>query len=467
MNRFENSYALLPENFYSITPPTPVANPKLLKWNTELAQDLGLKFENLHEKENIFSGNIPLNGAPIAQKYAGHQFGQFNPDLGDGRAHLLTEVISPDGERYDIALKGSGKTPYSRGGDGRAWLGPILREYIVSEAMYNLGIPTTRSLAIVSSGEAVYREAKMPGAIITRIAKSHIRIGTFQWFAAISDIKNLKILLDYSIKRHYPDASSTADFLRAVSFKQARLVAEWMRVGFIHGVMNTDNCLISGETIDYGPCAFMDDYNPDKVFSSIDNYGRYSFSNQSKVIIWNLAQLASALLMLHGDDQNTLEIFQEIINETSKYLSQEYYAQFASKLGIVTPDEKDKRLVDDLLTILAGETADFTNFFSKITNDEKPFKFMMKTAYLTWEKKWQNRVKNIPDAKPTMRQANPVIIPRNHIVEKAIQSALSGDFEPFYSLNEALQKPYDYKGQCNFLNAPKEDEKVTATFCGT
>ena len=211
----------------------------------------------------------------------------------------------------------------------------------------------------------------------------------------------------------------------------------------------------------------MDEYNPDKVFSSIDKYGRYSFSNQSKVIIWNLAQLASALLMLHGDDQNTLEIFQEIINETSKYLSDEYYTQFASKLGIITPDEKDKRLVDDLLTILAGETADFTNFFSKITNDEKPFKFMMKTAYLTWEKKWQNRVKNIPDAKPTMRQANPVIIPRNHIVEKAIQSALSGDFEPFYSLNEALQKPYDYKGQCNFLNAPKEDEKVTATFCGT
>ena len=380
---------------------------------------------------------------------------------------MLTEVISPDGERYDIALKGSGKTPYSRGGDGRAWLGPILREYIVSEAMYNLGIPTTRSLAIVSSGEPVYREAKMPGAIITRIAKSHIRIGTFQWFAAISDIKNLKILLDYSIKRHYPDASSTAEFLRAVSLNQARLVAEWMRVGFIHGVMNTDNCLISGETIDYGPCAFMDEYNPDKVFSSIDNFGRYSFSNQSKVIIWNLAQLASALLMLHDDDQNTLEIFQEIINETSTYLSKEYYAQFASKLGIVTPDEKDKRLVDDLLTILAGETADFTNFFSKITNDERPFKFMMKTAYLTWEKKWQNRVKNIPDAKPTMRQANPVIIPRNHIVEQAIQSALSGDFEPFYSLNEALQNPYDYKGQCNFLNAPREDEKVTATFCGT
>ena len=333
--------------------------------------------------------------------------------------------------------------------------------------MYNLRIPTTRSLAIVSSGEPVYREAKMPGAIITRIAKSHIRIGTFQWFAAISDIKNLKILLDYSIKRHYPDASSTGEFLRAVSLNQARLVAEWMRVGFIHGVMNTDNCLISGETIDYGPCAFMDEYNPDKVFSSIDNFGRYSFSNQSKVIIWNLAQLASALLMLHDDDQNTLEIFQEIINETSTYLSNEYYAQFASKLGIVTPDEKDKRLVDDLLTILAGQTADFTNFFSKITNDEKPFKFMMKTEYLTWEKKWQNRIKNIPNAKQTMRRANPVIIPRNHIVEKAIQSALSGDFEPFYSLNEALQKPYDFKGQCNFLNAPKEDEKVTATFCGT
>ena len=467
MNRFENSYALLPESFYSITPPTPVANPKLLKWNTKLAQDLGLEFESLNEKENIFSGNLPLNGTPIAQKYAGHQFGQFNPDLGDGRAHLLTEVISPDGERYDIALKGSGKTPYSRGGDGRAWLGPILREYIVSEAMYNLGIPTTRSLAIVSSGEPVYRETKMPGAIITRIAKSHIRIGTFQWFAAISDIKNLKILLDYSIKRHYPDVISTAEFLRAVSLNQARLVAEWMRVGFIHGVMNTDNCLISGETIDYGPCAFMDEYNPDKVFSSIDTFGRYSFSNQSKVIIWNLAQLASALLMLHDDDQNTLEIFQEIINETSTYLSNEYYAQFASKLGIVTPDEKDKRLIDDLLTILAGDTADFTNFFSKVTNDERPFKFMMKTAYLTWEKKWQNRVKNIPDAKPTMRRANPVIIPRNHIVEQAIQSALSGDFEPFYSLNEALQNPYDYKGQCNFLNAPREDEKVTATFCGT
>ena len=346
MNNFENSYAKLPENFYSITPPTPVVNPKLLKWNSTLAEELGLKFDSLAEKESIFSGNLPLNGTPIAQKYAGHQFGQFNPNLGDGRAHLLTEVISPKGERYDITLKGSGRTPYSRGGDGRAWLGPVLREYIVSEAMYSLGIPTTRALAIVSSGEPVYREVKMPGAIITRIAKSHIRIGTFQWFSATSDFKNLQTLLDYSIKRHYPDANTTAEFLRVVCLKQAELVAKWMRIGFIHGVMNTDNCLISGETIDYGPCAFIDEYNPDKVFSSIDNFGRYSFTNQSKVIIWNLAQLANSLLILHENEAGTLEEFQEIINEASVYMYQQYYKQFALKLGITFPIKKDEHLIN-------------------------------------------------------------------------------------------------------------------------
>ena len=467
MNNFESSYAQLPESFYSVIPPTPVAVPKLLKWNSQLAEELGLKFESLVEKENIFSGNSPLNGTPIAQKYAGHQFGQFNPDLGDGRAHLLAEVISTKGERYDIALKGSGRTPYSRGGDGRAWLGPVLREYIVSEAMYNLGIPTTRALAIVSSGESVYRETKMPGAIITRIARSHIRIGTFQWFSATSDTSNLQILLDYSIKRHYPDAKSSADFLRAVCLSQAELVAEWMRVGFIHGVMNTDNCLISGETIDYGPCAFMDEYSPSKVFSSIDNFGRYSFINQSKIIIWNLAQLASALLLLHQDESNTLEEFKEIINETSEYMSQQNDIKFASKLGIDTPVQKDKHLISELMTILDEEKADFTNFFSTITHNDQPHKFMKNSAYLTWEKKWHNRIQNIPSAKETMRQANPAIIPRNHNIEKAIQSALSDNFEPFHTLNEALINPYNYKEKSDLSKAPKEDEKVSATFCGT
>ena len=467
MNNFENSYAQLPDGFYSITSPTPVADPKLLKWNSTLAEELGLKFESLAEKESIFSGNFPLNGTPIAQKYAGHQFGQFNPDLGDGRAHLLTEVISPKGERYDITLKGSGRTPYSRGGDGRAWLGPVLREYIVSEAMYSLGIPTTRALAIVSTGEPVYREAKMPGAIITRIAKSHIRIGTFQWFSATSDTKNLQTLLDYSIKRHYPDATTTVEFLREVCLSQAKLVAEWMRIGFIHGVMNTDNCLISGETIDYGPCAFIDEYNPDKVFSSIDNFGRYSFTNQSKVIIWNLAQLASSLLMLHENETGALEDFQEIINETSAYMSQQYYIKFASKLGIDSPVKKDEYLIDELMTILAESNADFTNFFSSITTDSKPYDFMKKMPYLTWEKRWLNRTQNIPKAKETMRQANPSIIPRNHNIGKAIQSALSDDFEPFYTLNEALKNPYNYKEKSDLSKAPEEDEKVTATFCGT
>jgi uncharacterized protein YdiU (UPF0061 family) len=333
--------------------------------------------------------------------------------------------------------------------------------------MYNLGIPTTRALAIVSSGEPVYREAKMPGAIITRIAKSHIRIGTFQWFSATSDTNNLQTLLDYSIKRHYPDAKSTADFLRAVCLSQAILVAEWMRVGFIHGVMNTDNCLISGETIDYGPCAFMDEYSPSKVFSSIDNFGRYSFTNQSKIIIWNLAQLASALLLLHQDETNTLEEFQEIIDETSEYMSQQYEIKFASKLGIDTPVQKDKHLISELMKILHEERADFTNFFSTITKNDKPYEFMKNTAYLTWEKKWHNRIQNIPTAKETMRQANPSIIPRNHNIEKAIQSALSDNFEPFHTLNEALINPYNYRKKSTLSNAPKEDEKVTATFCGT
>ena len=467
MNNFENSYAQLPKNFYSITPPTPVVDPKLLEWNSTLAEELGLQFDSLAEKAGIFSGNFPLNGTPIAQKYAGHQFGQFNPDLGDGRAHLLTEVISPKGERYDITLKGSGRTPYSRGGDGRAWLGPVLREYIVSEAMHSLGVPTTRALAIVSSGEPVYRETKMPGAIITRIAKSHIRIGTFQWFSATSDTKNLQTLLDYSIKRHYPKATTTAEFLRAVCLKQAELVAKWMGIGFIHGVMNTDNCLISGETIDYGPCAFIDEYNPEKVFSSIDNFGRYSYTNQSKVIIWNLAQLANSLLILHENEAGTLEEFQEIINEASAYMSQQYYIQFAFKLGISSPIKKDEQLINELMTILAESSADFTNFFSSITNETARYDFMNKKPYLTWEKKWHNRIQNIPRAKETMRQANPSIIPRNHNIEKAIQSALSDNFDPFYTLNEALKNPYNYNEKSDLTKAPGKDEKVTATFCGT
>ena len=467
---FDNTYSKLPDTFKEDIKPTPVHDPELVILNDKLSKDLNLDFSKIDKGElsKIFSGNsLPKGSTTIAQAYAGHQFGQFNPDLGDGRAHLLAEVISTKGERYDIALKGSGRTPYSRGGDGRAWLGPVLREYIVSEAMYNLGIPTTRALAIVSSGEPVYREAKMPGAIITRIAKSHIRIGTFQWFSATSDISNLQTLLDYSIKRHYPDAKSTADFLRAVCLSQAELVAEWMRVGFIHGVMNTDNCLISGETIDYGPCAFMDEYSPSKVFSSIDNFGRYSVINQSKIIIWNLAQLASALLLLHQDETNTLEEFQEIINETSEYMSQQNDIKFASKLGIDTPVQKDKHLISELMTILDEEKADFTNFFSTITNNDQPFEFMKNSAYLTWEKKWHNRIQNIPSAKETMRQANPAIIPRNHNIEKAIQSALSDDFEPFHTLNEALINPYNYKEKSDLLKAPKEDEKVTATFCGT
>ncbi len=467
MNNFENSYAQLPENFYSITPPTPVVDPKLLEWNSTLAEELGLQFDSLAEKASIFAGNLPLNGTPIAQKYAGHQFGQFNPDLGDGRAHLLTEVISPKGERYDITLKGSGRTPYSRGGDGRAWLGPVLREYIVSEAMHSLGVPTTRALAIVSSGEPVYRETKMPGAIITRIAKSHIRIGTFQWFSATSDTKNLQILLDYSIKRHYPNVTTTAEFLRAVCLRQAELVAKWMGIGFIHGVMNTDNCLISGETIDYGPCAFIDEYNPEKVFSSIDNFGRYSFTNQSKVIIWNLAQLANSLLILHENEAGTLEEFQEIINEASAYMSQQYYMQFAFKLGITSPIKKDKHLINELMTILAKSKADFTNFFSSITNETTRYDFMNKKPYLTWEKKWHRRIQNIPRAKETMRQANPSIIPRNHNIEKAIQSALLDNFDPFYTLNEALKNPYNYNEKSDLTKAPGKDEKVTATFCGT
>ena len=333
--------------------------------------------------------------------------------------------------------------------------------------MHSLGVPTTRALAIVSSGEPVYRETKMPGAIITRIAKSHIRIGTFQWFSATSDTKNLQTLLDYSIKRHYPNVTTTAEFLRAVCLRQAELVAKWMGIGFIHGVMNTDNCLISGETIDYGPCAFIDEYNPDKVFSSIDNFGRYSFTNQSKVIIWNLAQLANSLLILHENEAGTLDEFQEIINEASVYMSQQYYIQFAFKLGITSPIKKDEHLINELMTILAKSKADFTNFFSSITNEGKPYDFMNKKPYLTWEKKWHSRMKNIPRAKETMRQANPSIIPRNHNIEKAIQSALSDNFDPFYTLNEALKNPYNYNEKSDLTKAPGKDEKVTATFCGT
>ena len=480
MNNFKSSYAQLPESFYSVTPPTPVAVPKLLKWNSQLAEELGLKFESIVEKENIFSGNSPLNGTPIAQKYAGHQFGQFNPDLGDGRAHLLAEVISTKGERYDIALKGSGRTPYSRGGDGRAWLGPVLREYIVSEAMYNLGIPTTRALAIVSSGEPVYREAKMPGAIITRIAKSHIRIGTFQWFSATSDISNLQTLLEYSIKRHYPDAKSTADFLRAVCLRQAELVAEWMRVGFIHGVMNTDNTAISGQTIDYGPCAFMDAFSPKTVFSSIDSQGRYAYGNQPSILLWNLMRLAETLVKLVDvNEDRSIELLTDEAKNLASAYDEIWLTNMRAKIGLKTNKNGDAALIQKLLDAMEEGEADFTLTFRKLSdairgdNTAARQQFKNPELFDLWENDWRPRLEQEPmpndNRAVEMDKVNPLYIPRNHRVEEALSKAVDyGNLSVFEDLLSVISEPFEeVTGNERFTEPAPKTSVPYQTFCGT
>lgn len=478
---FDNSYARLPEMFFTIQNPKPVRSPELVILNQSLAASLGLNEHALANEQGIaeLAGNlIPAGAAPLAQAYAGHQFGYFNR-LGDGRAILLGEQITPKGDRFDIQLKGSGRTPYSRGGDGRAAIGPMLREYIISEAMHALGIPTTRSLAVVTTGEQIIRETHLTGAILTRVAASHIRVGTFQFAASWGTKEELQALADYTIKRHYQTIDQSAEdryllLLQEVIKRQAKLIAKWLHVGFIHGVMNTDNMSISGETIDYGPCAFMDVYDPATVFSSIDSQGRYAYGNQPYIGGWNLARLAETLIpLLHEDEEKALEIAQEAISTFSLQYYEYWLSGMRAKLGIFHEEEEDKSLVDDLLNIMQKQRADFTNTFRALSLDTKEASDLSDfPEFASWKERWQARLTKQSETKDEslqlMRQNNPAVIPRNHRVEAALEAAEEGDLSVMESLLEVLSKPYDYStAQTEFCNLPNDTNRPYRTYCGT
>jgi uncharacterized protein YdiU (UPF0061 family) len=486
---FQNTYAAMPANFFARVAPTPVASPRLIKLNRPLALHLGLDPELLASPEGveILAGKrVPDGADPIAMAYAGHQFGHFVPQLGDGRAILLGEVIDADGVRRDIQLKGSGPTPFSRRGDGRAALGPVLREYIVSEAMAALGIPTTRSLAAVMTGENVVRETMLPGAVLTRVAASHIRVGTFQYFAARGDTDGVRRLADHVINRHYPDLANAErpyhGLLEAVIARQAELVARWLLVGFIHGVMNTDNSSISGETIDYGPCAFMDHYDPGQVFSSIDKQGRYAYANQPRIALWNLTRLAECLLPLFSDAQDkAIEEAQAALGHFIEKFDTAYQAGLRSKLGLFTARDDDRVLAQDLLDAMAKNQADFTLAFRRLgdaaldaSHDSEVRKlFAEPAAYDEWAVRWRQRLGDEPRA-PTERQAamrsvNPAFIPRNHRVEAVIEAAVNrDDFALFEELLVVLSKPYeDQPAYAGYAEPPEPHQRVLQTFCGT
>lgn len=466
---FDNTYAALPEGFYSKQQPEPVGDPALVAFNSDLAALLGISPGEPAQMAQVFSGNMVPEGAePLAQLYAGHQFGTFNPQLGDGRALLLGEVIGTDGLRRDIQLKGSGRTRYSRRGDGRAWLGPVLREYVVSEAMQALGIPTTRALAAVTTGETVWREGGLPGAVLTRVAASHLRVGTFQIFAARNDAASLRRLTDYAIARHYPEAEGPMGLLRAVRDAQVSLISAWMSVGFIHGVMNTDNSSISGETIDYGPCAFLDVYHPSTVFSSIDRGGRYAYSNQPNIAVWNLAQLATALIQQLDDPQAGVEEATEIVHAMPDLLEAAWLARFRAKLGITTAQDGDQELITDLLARMAANQSDFTNSFRALGSGGARDQFTDPTAFDSWAEGWQARLQGEPEPDAVMRAANPAFVPRNHRIEEMIAAAVAGDYAPFHRLNDVLSRPYEDQPEHSELqHPPKPEEVVQATFCGT
>ncbi|MGZ2258145.1 protein adenylyltransferase SelO [Roseobacter sp. A03A-229] len=464
---FENTYASLPPGFYTRLNPTPVKAPQLFAYNADLAKLLRLPEAPEADLAAIFSGQtVPDGAAPLAQLYAGHQFGSFNPQLGDGRAILLGETVGTDGIRRDIQLKGSGPTPYSRMGDGRAWLGPVLREYVISEAMHALGIPTTRALAAVLTGEDVYRETALPGAVLTRVAQSHLRVGTFQVFAHRGQKAELKQLTDYAIARHYPDADGPMGLLRAVCAKQAELVAAWMSVGFIHGVMNTDNCTISGETIDYGPCAFIDDYHANTVFSSIDQMGRYAYSNQPRIIVWNMAQFATALLQQADDPATLVDEATEIVHAMPTQIEAAWLRRFGAKLGLANPEKDDTALIEDLLKLMQDQGADFTNTFDALARGDARDQFTDRTAFDNWATRWQTRIADEDDPQSTMQAASPRIIPRNHRIEEMIQAAVAGDTAPFTRLMQALAHPFA-SDDTDLMRPPTTAQRVPATFCGT
>ncbi|EFM12143.1 protein of unknown function UPF0061 [Paenibacillus curdlanolyticus YK9] len=479
--RFDNSYARLPNLFFTQQSTNPVSEPALVKCNEPFAESLGLNTQSLKSDEGVasLSGNaIPEGAAPLAQAYAGHQFGHFNI-LGDGRALLLGEQITPEGKRYDIQLKGSGRTPYSRGGDGRAALGPMLREYIISEAMHALGIPTTRSLAVLTTGDPVYRETELQGAILVRVAASHLRVGTFQYARAMGTIDDLRALADYTLERHYPEVQAQENrylgLLQEVINRQAALIAQWQLVGFIHGVMNTDNMAISGETIDYGPCAFMDAYDPSTVFSSIDAQGRYAYGNQPKIGVWNLARFAETLLqLLHEDEDKAVELAEAELSRYYDLHHQHWLAGMRAKLGMINEEPEDEALIERLLELMKVDGADFTNTFLALTYGEPVEAALADSAeYKEWHQVWQARLSREEAGSEAssrlMRASNPVVIPRNHRVEEAIQAAVNdGDYSVMDRLLSVLATPFVRSEEhAAYAGLPTRTDLPYRTFCGT
>ncbi|NSY12815.1 protein adenylyltransferase SelO [Agrobacterium vitis] len=483
MFAFDNSYARLPEPFHAAVLPQPVAQPKLIRFNHALAQELGLQIEGQSDAAlaEIFSGNRIVQGAsPLAMAYAGHQFGNFVPQLGDGRAILLGEVLDRHGRRRDVQLKGAGPTPFSRNGDGRAALGPVIREYIVSEAMHALGLPTTRALAAVATGQPVRREVALPGAVLTRVAASHIRVGTFQFFAARQDNDSLKALADHVIDRHYPilkDADNRyLALLNAIADRQAALIARWLSIGFIHGVMNTDNVAVSGETIDFGPCAFLDEYNPKKVFSSIDQRGRYAYANQPGIGQWNMARLAECLLPLfEGGEDKAVDDANAALARFGEVFQTYWLAAFRAKLGVTGTDEADLALINDFLGLMETHEADFTLTFrqlGRIAGGGVAQDLMPETdALIAWLIRWRARLGTERPAEmieAEMQTINPALIPRNHRIEEAISAAVYDDYSFFERLTQALERPFEEtEATADLRVPPKVEERVARTFCGT
>ena len=475
----QHSYKTLSDNLYSVQQPTPVSKPQLVRFNKLLAQELGLDFLEVQDDQlaSVFSGNVLPDGAePIAQAYAGHQFGYFTM-LGDGRAVLLGEQVTPEGRRYDIQLKGAGQTPYSRRGDGRATLSSVLREYLMSEAMHYLGIPTSRSLAVVRTGEQVYRRPIQEGGILTRVASSHIRVGTFEYIRQYGKQEELKQFMEYVIQRHYPNLinvpNAALELLKAVMHQQIDLIVHWTRVGFIHGVMNTDNMSIAGETIDYGPCAFMNTYDPATVFSSIDTNGRYAFGNQIRIAHWNLSVFAGTLLPLMAEDEEkAIAIARRELDRFPALFSAKWYAMMGQKLGIRSLKEEDAALIDELLDLMKKHKADFTNLFLSLTYQEVLEEDIFKAdEFRQWQLKWQQRIIQEGEwesVQQLMKSQNPAFIARNHLVEEALEAATTGDMAPFEKLLEALSDPYKIQNaDFRVQSVPIGFDQQYQTFCGT
>ena len=475
---FDNTYSRLPDPFREKIDPVKVKNPEIIMLNKSLAEDLNLDFSGLDQAKlsALFSGNeLPNDSRSIAQAYAGHQFGHFTM-LGDGRAVLIGEHISKSNHRYDIQFKGSGKTAFSRNGDGRAALGPMLREYIISESMHFLNIPTTRSLAVAKTGEKVIRETQLEGAILTRVASSHIRVGTFQYIAARNKKGELEMLFEYVIKRHYPEIESSKnqalDLLNVVLNKQIELVVNWMRVGFIHGVMNTDNMSIAGETIDYGPCAFMDIYDPKTVFSSIDKLGRYAYCNQPIITKWNLSRFAECLIpLIDGDQDKAIKLATEVIDTFEKKYEEKWLGMMRNKIGLADEDEKDKFLILDLLTWMHKNKVDYTNTFCHLMNFQTQNDIVYENnEFSDWKKRWQERLSQNSSSEKyinLMRSVNPLVIPRNHIVEDALKKANQGNFEPINNFLKILSSPYTDQKHITEYQIPSQSDENYQTFCGT